>query len=61
MLFMINNVSSSNIEAKAKEFTKILSDQYYSWFAQYMLMKRLDKNPMEAYRSHPIAFGFAFL
>ena len=43
ILFMINNISSSNVEAKAKEFTEILSEQYYPWFAQYMVMKRLDK------------------
>ena len=39
--FLINNIASANIEAKAKEFTEILDEQYYPWFAQYMVMKRL--------------------
>ncbi|CAJ1948188.1 unnamed protein product [Sphenostylis stenocarpa] len=39
ILFIINNVSAANIEAKAKEFTEILKEQYYPWFAQYMVMK----------------------
>ncbi|XP_058209894.1 uncharacterized protein LOC131322550 isoform X2 [Rhododendron vialii] len=38
--FIINNLSSTNFEAKAKEFSEILTEQYYSWFAQYMVMKR---------------------
>lgn len=38
--FIMNNVSAANIESKAKEFTEILSLQYYPWFAQYMVMKR---------------------
>ncbi|CAK9174200.1 unnamed protein product, partial [Ilex paraguariensis] len=38
--FIINNLSATNIEAKAKEFTEILKEQYYPWFAQYMVMKR---------------------
>lgn len=40
--FLINNIASANIEAKAKEFTEILDEQYYPWFALYMVMKRLD-------------------
>ncbi|KAL9175940.1 hypothetical protein ABFS82_02G145600 [Erythranthe guttata] len=38
--FIINNLSAANVEAKAKEFTEFLSEQYYPWFAQYMVMKR---------------------
>lgn len=37
---MINNISLTNLEAKAKEFTEILKEQFYPWFAQYMVMKR---------------------
>lgn len=39
---MINNTFAANIDSKAKEFTEILKEQYYPWFAQYMVMKRLD-------------------
>ena len=37
---MINNISISNMEAKAKEFNEVLQEHYYPWFAQYMVMKR---------------------
>lgn len=40
MYFIMNNVSAANVESKGKEFSEILSIQYYPWFAQYMVMKR---------------------
>ncbi|XP_071698546.1 uncharacterized protein [Rutidosis leptorrhynchoides] len=43
--FIINNLSAANIEAKAKEFTEVLKEQYYPWFAQYMVMKRASIEP----------------
>ncbi|KAJ4827650.1 hypothetical protein Tsubulata_008272 [Turnera subulata] len=43
--FIINNISTTNVEAKAKEFTEILKEQYYPWFAQYMVMKRASIEP----------------
>ncbi|KAK9274352.1 hypothetical protein L1049_019166 [Liquidambar formosana] len=43
--FIINNISIANIDAKAKEFTEILKEQYYLWFAQYMVMKRASIEP----------------
>ncbi|XP_039684486.1 CCR4-NOT transcription complex subunit 1 isoform X2 [Medicago truncatula] len=43
--FIINNISSTNIEAKSKELTEILKEQYYPWFAQYMVMKRASIEP----------------
>ncbi|KAH9287615.1 hypothetical protein KI387_031732 [Taxus chinensis] len=43
--FMINNISTTNLEAKSKEFSEILKDQYYPWFAQYMVMKRASIEP----------------
>uniref|UniRef100_A0A0D3DZJ6 CCR4-Not complex component Not1 C-terminal domain-containing protein n=1 Tax=Brassica oleracea var. oleracea TaxID=109376 RepID=A0A0D3DZJ6_BRAOL len=41
MYFIMNNVSAANVESKGKEFSEILSIQYYPWFAQYMVMKRV--------------------
>lgn len=38
--FIMNNVSAANVESKGKEFSEILSIQYYPWFAQYMVIKR---------------------
>lgn len=40
--FIINNISLANIESKGKEFAEILPQQYYPWFAQYMVMKRYE-------------------
>ncbi|XP_014752689.1 CCR4-NOT transcription complex subunit 1 isoform X3 [Brachypodium distachyon] len=45
ILFMINNISTSNLEAKANEFNQVLQEQYYPWFAQYMVMKRASIEP----------------
>uniref|UniRef100_A0A1D1XGX4 CCR4-NOT transcription complex subunit 1 n=1 Tax=Anthurium amnicola TaxID=1678845 RepID=A0A1D1XGX4_9ARAE len=45
ILFMINNISTTNTDAKAKEFTEILNEEYYPWFAQYMVMKRASIEP----------------
>ncbi|KAI3844272.1 hypothetical protein MKW92_023019 [Papaver armeniacum] len=41
ILFMINNLSVANVETKAKEFTDVLKEEFYPWFAQYMVMKRV--------------------
>lgn len=38
--FIINNISAANLDTKAKEFAEVLKEQYYPWFAQYMVMKR---------------------
>ncbi|XVF73469.1 hypothetical protein PTKIN_Ptkin12aG0203600 [Pterospermum kingtungense] len=43
--FIINNLSVANIEAKAKEFIEVFKEQYYPWFAQYMVMKRASIEP----------------
>ncbi|XP_068669588.1 uncharacterized protein [Aristolochia californica] len=43
--FIINNISGTNMEAKTKEFNEILKEQYYPWFAQYMVMKRASIEP----------------
>ncbi|XP_010933666.1 uncharacterized protein [Elaeis guineensis] len=45
ILFMINNISTSNMDAKAKEFNEVVKEQYYPWFAQYMVMKRASIEP----------------
>jgi len=45
IFFMINNISISNMEAKAKEFNEVLQEHYYPWFAQYMVMKRASIEP----------------
>ncbi|CAM6118665.1 unnamed protein product [Calypogeia fissa] len=43
--FVINNISVANLEPKAKEFSDAVKEQYYPWFAQYMVMKRASIEP----------------
>ncbi|CAN0892963.1 CCR4-NOT transcription complex subunit 1, partial [Linum grandiflorum] len=43
--FIINNISAANIEAKSREFSEILTEPFYPWFAQYMVMKRASIEP----------------
>ncbi|CAI0393707.1 unnamed protein product [Linum tenue] len=43
--FIINNISTANIEVKGREFSEVLTEQYYPWFAQYMVMKRASIEP----------------
>uniref|UniRef100_A0A452Y211 CCR4-NOT transcription complex subunit 1 CAF1-binding domain-containing protein n=2 Tax=Aegilops tauschii subsp. strangulata TaxID=200361 RepID=A0A452Y211_AEGTS len=45
VFFMIYNMSTDNIEAKGFEFYEVLMEQYYPWFAQYMVMQRVCIDP----------------
>lgn len=38
--FLINNLSSSNLEQKAKELKELLTEEYWPWFCNYMVVKR---------------------
>ncbi|KAM7508804.1 hypothetical protein LguiA_019257 [Lonicera macranthoides] len=40
IMFIMNNLSATNVEAKSKELAEFLKEQYYPWFAQYLVMKR---------------------
>lgn len=40
IMFIMNNLSATNVEAKSKELAVFLEEQYYPWFAQYLVMKR---------------------
>ena len=40
MHFIINNITSMNIEQKVKELKGIVSDDYWPWFANYLVVKR---------------------
>lgn len=54
---MINNMSTSNVDVKAKEFTEILSELYYPWFAQYMVMKRYDRHWFSGIMHVPVFYA----
>lgn len=43
--FIINNISWTNLEAKANECVEVLNEEYYPWFAQYIVMKRASIEP----------------
>lgn len=40
ILFIINNLSSANVESKANDLVKVLQEPYYPWLAQYLVIKR---------------------
>ena len=40
VIFLVNNLSGNNLEAKAKELKAILTSDTYPWFANYMVVKR---------------------
>jgi CCR4-NOT transcription complex subunit 1 CAF1-binding domain len=37
---VVNNLSPTNSDAKAKELTEMLGTDYWPWFANYMVVKR---------------------
>lgn len=43
--FLINNISTSNIEPKSKELLELLKESNHPWFAQYMVMRRASIEP----------------
>ncbi len=53
--FIINNIVTANLEQKAKECLEVLKEEYYPWFAQYMVMKRYNQNGA---RSNSWVLGF---
>ena len=38
--FLINNLSNSNLKQKASDIKEILTEQYWPWFCNYMVVKR---------------------
>lgn len=40
MHFIINNITSMNIEQKAKELKGIVAREHWPWFANYLVVKR---------------------
>ncbi len=43
--FHINNLSQSNLAAKAVDMKKLLLADSWSWFANYMVVKRAAQEP----------------
>jgi len=45
ILFIINNVSVSNIDIKVQEFREILKERHYHWLSQYLVEQRVSIEP----------------
>ena len=43
--FIINNVSPANVEEKVAQMRDMLPEEYYDWFAQYLVVKRASIEP----------------
>ncbi|XP_064466564.1 CCR4-NOT transcription complex subunit 1-like isoform X2 [Ornithodoros turicata] len=43
--FIINNLSQINLTQKTEEFKEVLKEDFWPWFAQYMVMKRASIEP----------------
>lgn len=43
--FLINNMSLSNVEQKARELREMLSSEYFGWLGQYLVVKRISTQP----------------
>ena len=42
---MINNLTASNVEEKAKELKGMLSEEFWDWFFSYIVIKRAAQEP----------------
>jgi len=45
ILFIVNNVSVSNLDSKAKEMKGLLKESYFRWFSKYLVVKRASIEP----------------
>jgi CCR4-NOT transcription complex subunit 1 len=45
VLFIVNNVSQSNLENKLKELREWLEEAHHQWFADYLVVKRAKMEP----------------
>lgn len=45
VLFIVNNIASNNVNGKTQELKKVLEEQYYRWFANYIVGQRSKQEP----------------
>lgn len=45
ILFIVNNVSDSNLDSKASEMKQLLKESYFRWFSKYLVVKRASIEP----------------
>ena len=51
--FIVNNIAKNNFEAKSKEIKEVLKPEYFNWFANYLVVKRISTQP----NLHPLYLG----
>lgn len=63
ILFVLNNMSAGNMDNKVADLRKLLSPQFYTWFAQYLVLKRagMETNYHSLYAQMIDCFGDASL
>lgn len=59
ILFVLNNMSASNLDIKVNDLRKLLSPPIYSWFANYLVVKRaiIESNYHQLYVQMLECFG----
>ncbi|KAI3647748.1 hypothetical protein MP228_007969 [Amoeboaphelidium protococcarum] len=45
ILFVVNNLSIDNMDEKSKDLRQLLSEESYSWFINYLIVKRVSTEP----------------
>lgn len=45
ILFIVNNIAKSNVEAKTNELRSAMEASHYNWFANYLIVKRVSTQP----------------
>ncbi|KAL7272945.1 CCR4-NOT core subunit cdc39 [Rhizina undulata] len=45
VLFIVNNVSQSNLETKLKDLREYLQEEHHQWFADYLVVQRAKMEP----------------
>ncbi|KAF3937997.1 hypothetical protein ABW19_dt0207215 [Dactylella cylindrospora] len=63
ILFIVNNLTASNLEVKLKEFQSCLDEKAYRWFADYLVVQRarLEPNNHKLYVDFLDGFGSKIL
>ncbi|CAE7460335.1 CNOT1, partial [Symbiodinium microadriaticum] len=45
ILFIVNNIAKNNVEVKTNELRSVMEVSHYSWFANYLIVKRVSTQP----------------
>lgn len=48
--FLVNNITNTNVDVKAKELANVVTQEFHPWFANYLVVKRAAQEP----NFHPV-------